>query len=55
MLPKANTDELHDRFREIISDPLNLLIERVPTAGTVHDEQVVLHSGLRMPAKGTDA
>ena len=55
MLPKANTDELHDRFREIVSDPLNLLIERVPTAGTVHDEQVVLHSGLRVPAKGTDA
>jgi len=33
------------RFREIISDPLNLLIYRVPNAGHVHKNQIILHNG----------
>lgn len=38
-----------DRFREIISDPLNLLIERVPMAGAIENGQITLHNGLRVP------
>ncbi len=40
---------LHDRFREIISDPLNLLIERVPMAGVIANGRITLHNGLRVP------
>lgn len=40
---------LFDRFREIISDPLNLLIERVPMAGVVADGRITLHNGLKVP------
>jgi len=45
-----------ERFREIISDPLNLLIERVPEAGYVDAEgRVVLHNGIRVPIAGPGA
>lgn len=40
---------MFDRFREIISDPLNLLIERVPMAGAIANGQITLHNGLRVP------
>ena len=43
------------RFREIVSDPLNLLIERVPMAGAVEDDLVWLHNGNRAPASGPGA
>lgn len=33
------------RFREIVSDPVNLLIARVPLAGTVRNGMVTLHNG----------
>ncbi|MEZ5934198.1 MAG: FkbM family methyltransferase [Alphaproteobacteria bacterium] len=45
----AKGEHLLDRFREIISDPLNLLIERVPMAGVVTSGQIMLHNGLRVP------
>jgi len=45
----AKGQMLPDRFREIISDPLNLLIERVPMAGVIANGQIVLHNGLRVP------
>ena len=32
---KAGPADILGRFREVISDPLNLLIERVPMAGFV--------------------
>lgn len=42
-----------ERYREIVSDPLNLLIERVPKAGYVDSEGcVTLHNGVRVPLKG---
>ena len=34
---KADLYDLFERFREVISDSLNLLIERVPLAGIVLD------------------
>lgn len=41
-----------DRFREIISDPLNLLIRRVPSAGMTRGEHVTLHNGNVVKYKG---
>src|SRR5262249_48718750 len=53
--PKAVADDTLGRFREDISDPLNLLIERVPLAGIVHDNEVYLHNGNRVPVSGSGA
>jgi hypothetical protein len=53
--PKAQEGDYLGRFREIISDPLNLLIERVPMAGVVQDNEVFLHNGNRVPLVGNDA
>jgi methyltransferase FkbM-like protein len=53
--PKALGDDFVGRFREIISDPLNLLIERAPLAGTLQDENVVLHNGNLVNVVGDDA
>lgn len=42
-----------ERHREIISDPLNILIERVPDAGYIDTQNcVILHNGNRVPATG---
>ena len=55
MLVKAASGDFLGRFREVISDPLNLLIERVPMAGYVDGDQVYLHNGLRVPVAGPGA
>jgi Methyltransferase FkbM domain len=55
MLLKATSGDFLGRFREVISDPLNLLIERVPAAGFVDGDQVYLHNGLLVPIAGTGA
>jgi len=55
MPPKASSDDLLGRFREIVSDPINLLIERVPDAGIVEGGLVVLHNGNRVPFSGAGA
>ena len=55
MLTKANGDDFLGRFREVISDPLNLLIHRVPHAGYVEQDMVFLHNGLRVPFSGAGA
>jgi Methyltransferase FkbM domain len=52
---KAQEGDLIGRFREIISDPLNLLIERVPMAGVVQGNEVFLHNGNRVPFSGDAA
>jgi len=45
-----------DRFREVISDPINLMIGRVAEAGFVDSEgRVILHNGVRVPQSGPDA
>lgn len=42
-----------ERYREIISDPLNTLIEKVPEAGYVdNNRNVILHNGNRVPVEG---
>ena len=55
MFPKAPENDLLGRFREVISDPLNLLIERVPLAGIVEANDVYLHNGVRVPIGGDGA
>src|SRR5262249_59878055 len=52
MFPKAQPSDFLGRFREVISDPLNLLIERVPLAGMGEANDVYLYNGLRVPAAG---
>jgi len=42
-----------ERFKDAISDPLNLLIERVPEAGYMDDDlNIILHNGNRVPSDG---
>jgi hypothetical protein len=42
-----------ERYREIVSDPLNLMISRVPEAGYVDKSgNVILHNGHRVPVYG---
>lgn len=50
--PKAESDDFAGRFREIISDPLNLLIARHPLAGYVSGNLVFLHNGHMVPVQG---
>lgn len=46
-------DKYLERYREIISDPLNVLIEKVPEAGYVDKTGcVILHNGNRVPIEG---
>lgn len=52
---KASGGDFLGRFREIVSDPLNLLIARVPHAGTVRDGLVYLHNGIGVPYEGEQA
>jgi hypothetical protein len=52
MVPKAQAGDFPGRFREIISDPLNVMIERHPKAGFVEDGMVYLHNGNRVAVSG---
>ena len=52
---KASAEDFSSRFREIISDPLNLLIDRVPMAGVVTNGEICLHNGIRVPHVGDGA
>ncbi len=52
MGPKAEVKDIFGRFREIISDPLNLLIRRDPRAGFVEENYVYLHNGLKVAISG---
>lgn len=51
-MKKASASDFNGRFREIISDPLNMLIRKHPKAGTVEEGLVTLHNGLRVPVEG---
>lgn len=54
--PKADAGDFMGRFREIVSDPLNLFIERHPLAGhLISDGTVILHNGNRVPSGGANA
>ena len=53
--PKADSADFQGRFREIISDPINLLIKRDPYAGFVSDGFVRLHNGNDVSITGPGA
>ena len=56
MFKKAGPNDFWGRWREIISDPLNLLIERDFHSGIVDDDgYVILHNGNRVPTSGENA
>ncbi|MCC5972805.1 MAG: FkbM family methyltransferase [Rubellimicrobium sp.] len=55
MLLKAKPKDMAGRFREILSDPLNLLIRRVPEAGHVQEGEVCLLNGHRVATRGPHA
>jgi hypothetical protein len=55
MTAKAGGNDLLGRFREIVSDPLNLLIERHPDAGVIEDGHVRLHNGHLVPIEGDNS
>jgi hypothetical protein len=55
MIPKAESGDFFGRFREIVSDPLNLLIERHPSAGLIEDGLVTLHNGHKVAVSGPAA
>jgi len=52
---KAEDGDFIGRFREIVSDPLNLLIRRDPRAGFLEGNDVYLHNGLKVPLSGPHA
>lgn len=52
MLKKAGAADFLGRFREIVSDPLNLLIDRHPLAGCIENDLVYLHNGHQVPFRG---
>lgn len=52
---KAAADDFLGRFREIVSDPLNILINRHPQAGMIHEGMVTLHNGNIVPINGENA
>jgi hypothetical protein len=49
---KAAAADFQGRFREIVSDPLNIAIRRSPNSGRVNGSYVHLHNGLRVPIEG---
>ena len=55
-LEKAPPENFVERFREVVSDPLNLLIKRIPSAGYIDKEHcIILHNGNRVPRDGPGA
>ena len=53
---KAGPNDFLGRFREIISDPLNILIKRNSFAGMVDKHgYVYLHNGNKVPLSGENS
>ena len=52
---KADSNDFLGRFREVVSDPLNLVIQKDPRAGFIEEGFVYLHNGLKVPLSGNYA
>ena len=52
---KADSNDFLGRFREVVSDPLNLVIQKDPRAGFIEGGFVYLHNGLKVPLSGNYA
>ena len=48
IVAKAASGDYEGRFREIMADPSNAYIPRVPDAGKVKDGTVVMHNGIKV-------
>lgn len=46
--PKADWYDYRGRFREVVSDPSNLLIPRVENAGTIENDCIIMHNGIKV-------
>ena len=55
MSSKADAGDFLGRYREIVSDPLNLFILRSANAGFIEGPLVYLHNGLRVPLSGMNS
>jgi len=55
MSTKADVGDFPGRFREIVSDPLNLFVRRTANAGFTDGSLVYLHNGLRVPISGANS
>ena len=50
---KANPEDFINRYREVVSDPINLLIDRVENAGYLNeDNTITLHNGNKVTFTG---
>jgi hypothetical protein len=55
MAIKSSADDFKGRFREVLSDPLNILIARDPRSGIVDPSgYVFLHNGIKAPITGAN-
>ena len=53
MINKAEPQDYINRYREVISDPINLLIDRVAAAGYVNsDNTIIMHNGNKVSFSG---
>ena len=41
-------ESFNDRFRDVISDPNNLFIKRVDSAGLLENDVITLHNGIKV-------
>jgi hypothetical protein len=48
MINNKKGTTIEERFIDVISDPCNLMIKRVKTAGTVENNHIILHNGLKV-------
>lgn len=49
---KVAVEDFSGQFREIIFDPLNLMIRRVPEAGVISDRMICPHNGIQVFLSG---
>src|ERR1700737_5045615 len=52
MIPKAEPSDYLGRIREMLCDPLNILIERDARSGSVEGDLVYLHNGHKVAVRG---
>jgi len=48
MLSNKKGHTIQERFIDVLSDPCNMLIPRVKSAGTVEDNMIILHNGIKV-------
>lgn len=54
-IAKSDAGDFRGRFRETVSDPLNIFIDRVPEAGTMDGDHVIPHNGHKVALRGPNS